>query len=373
MSLSRGAAFLYAPVLLVAAIALIMSSLATSTMSGYAASQRRFFNFGTGHGVPDSEMLPPSELTLIAFATFLFEREGASHGAVQRALCGVKSCCKFLGLSVAGFASAQLELLLRAMKKKRGPKKRPSRLPITIPILSAMITLLRKRKSTVVLRAALAMGVYGLMRAGEFCFKKGGDVLARSDVRWFPSKVVITLRESKTDVFREGVEIQLFKNDSHTCPYTLLRKAWDRAPLKRPDAPLLQNADGSPFTYLVLQARLKAICKELGWRGSITAHSLRIGGATSLAMLGYPASTIRTLGRWRSLSYQLYLRLQDSDFAGVSNAFGSMPEAQGAIFSPSAFGGISTAAATDVSFENIDTVFGGSQTAASSAVVGVKR
>jgi hypothetical protein len=80
-------------------------------------------------------------------------------------------------------------------------------------------------------------------------------------------------------------------------------------------------------------------------------------------MLGYPASTIRTLGRWRSLSYQLYLRLQDSDFAGVSNAFGSMPEAQGAIFSPSAFGGISTAAATDVSFENIDTVFGGSRTA----------
>lgn len=350
-----------------------MSSLATSTMSGYASSQKRFFDFGTGHGVPDAEMLPPSELTLMAFATFLFEREGSSHGAIQKALCGIKACCRFLGLSVTGFASTQLELLLRAMKKKRGPKKRPPRLPITIPVLSAMISRLRKRKNTVVLRAALAMGVYGLMRAGEFCSKGDNDVLKRSDVRWFPNKVVVTLRESKTDVFREGVEIQLFKNGSRTCPYTLLRKAWDRASIQHPDAPLLQNADGSPFTYTALQSYIKAVCKDLGWEGAITAHSLRIGGATSLAMLGYPASTIRTLGRWRSFSYQLYIRLQESDFAGVSNAFASMPKAQGAIFSPSAFGGISTAAAADVSFENIDTVFGGSRTAASSAVVGVRR
>jgi hypothetical protein len=342
-------------------------------MSGYASAQRRFFAFGTGHGVPDSELLPPAELTLIAFTTFLFEREGSSHGAIQKALCAVKSCCKFLGLSVAGFASTQLELLLRAIKKKRGPIKRPSRLPITIPVLAAMIDRLRTQQGTAPLMAALSIGVYGLMRAGEFCFKKNSNLLSRSDVRWLTNKVIITLRESKTDVFREGVEIQLYKNGSDTCPYRLLWKSWEKARDKKPGAPLLQNADGSPLTYSALQSRLKALCKELGWKGKITSHSLRIGGATSLAMLGYPAHVIRTMGRWKSLSYQLYLRLQDSDFAAVSNAFGGMPKARGKVFSPSAFGGISTAAAADVSFENIDTVFGGNQMVAASAVGGVKR
>ena len=89
-------------------------------------------------------------------------------------------------------------------------------------------------------------------------------------------------------------------------------------------------------------------------------------------MLGYPAHLIRTMGRWKSLSYQLYLRLQDSDFAAVSSAFAKMPKARGVTFSPSAFGGISTTSASNVSFDNIDTVFGGSRSAAV-AVDGVRR
>jgi hypothetical protein len=54
-------------------------------------------------------------------------------------------------------------------------------------------------------------------------------------------------------------------------------------------------------------------------------HSLRIGRATTLALLGFPAHVIQTLDlrRWRSLSYQLYVRLGLPQFARISEALGT--------------------------------------------------
>jgi hypothetical protein len=351
--------------LLDAAVGLIMTALALTTMTNYESAQKSYFGFAVGHGIRESEMFPPSEGTLIAFATYLFLMEGRTHGAIQRVLYATKSLCKFLGMSMAAFSSSQLELLLRSIKKKRGPKRRPKRMPITVPILAEMIEELASNARTrdpETKSAALAIGVYGLMRAGEFTYKKlkdrEGYILRRADVCWHSHKVIITLRESKTDIFRQGVDISLFKNSSRTCPYRLLKRAWDGATDKRPSAPLLQNGDGSPFTYKALHSMMKSVCRALGYSGTIGTHSLRIGGATTLAMLGYPAHVIRTMGRWKSISYQLYIRLMEADFVNVSNKFGSMARAgKGKVFSPSAFGGISTDKAADVSFENIDTVF----------------
>jgi hypothetical protein len=338
-----------------------MTALALTTMANYESAQKSYFRFSVGHGIRESEMFPPSEGTLIAFATYLFVMEGRTHGAIQRVLYATKSLCKFLGMSMAAFSSSQLELLLRSIKKKRGPKKRPKRMPITIPVLAEMIEAIlsnmriHDREMKV---AALAIGVYGLMRAGEFTSKGAGYILRRADVCWHKHKVVITLRESKTDIFRQGVDISLFKNGSRTCPHRLLKGAWDTSADKRPSAPLLQNGNGSPFTYKALHSTMKSVCRALGYSGTIGTHSLRIGGATTLAMLGYPAHVIRTMGRWKSISYQLYVRLMEADFVNVSNKFGSMARAgKGKVFSPSAFGGISTDEAADVSFENIDTVF----------------
>jgi hypothetical protein len=42
-------------------------------------------------------------------------------------------------------------------------------------------------------------------------------------------------------------------------------------------------------------------------------HSLRIGAATTLAILGFPSHFIQVIGRWKSLSYQLYVRLGERE------------------------------------------------------------
>ena len=49
-------------------------------------------------------------------------------------------------------------------------------------------------------------------------------------------------------------------------------------------------------------------------------HSFRIGAATTAATVGLDDSTIQTLGRWKSSSYLLYIRLEPHRLASVASS-----------------------------------------------------
>jgi hypothetical protein len=85
-------------------------------------------------------------------------------------------------------------------------------------------------------------------------------------------------------------------------------------------------------------------------------QSLRIGGATSLAALGYPDSTIKAIGRWNSACYQLYIRLLPHDLQNISQRFASSAIEP----SPKAdfFRGLSLDAALTLRRDNLARFFG---------------
>ena len=52
--------------------------------------------------------------------------------------------------------------------------------------------------------------------------------------------------------------------------------------------------------------------------GDYTGHSFRIGSATTADRVGIPDNMIKTLGRWSSEPYRLYIRSSQDDIARVS-------------------------------------------------------
>ena len=157
----------------------------------------------------------------------MYSVKRCSGASAKQALAGIRSCCKLTGHDTSALYHHQVECMVKAIKKIRsGPRKTP-RLPITIPILAKMVKHLSSVKGPnwQMNIAVLTTGVYGLLRAGEFVKKVNGNELRRADVVWKRDCVELNIRASKTDIFRSGVTVKLFKNDSSTCPFASLKRA----------------------------------------------------------------------------------------------------------------------------------------------------
>ena len=76
---------------------------------------------------------------------------------------------------------------------------------------------------------------------------------------------------------------------------------------------------GLPLTRETLVAWLKSALARLGIEGNYSGHSFRIGAANTAATVGIPDHLIKTMGRWLSDAYQLYIHTPSIILDGVAN------------------------------------------------------
>jgi hypothetical protein len=245
-----------------------------------------------------------------------------------------------------------MELLLRSIKKKCPHRSKGSkRLPITIWVLRRFVQKLGRRTwNNKLIGAAMCCATYGLLRSGEFTTKPGKECpLLRQDITWHEDHVCLRIRVSKTDIFRQGVTVILWRNGSATCPYTQLKAIWEASPAQHPTAPVFQLEDGSPLNYRDLLSATKETAAACGFnKANFSGHSFRIGGATTLSILGFAPEIIKTLGRWTSVAYQLYTRVAPKNLQAAALAFGKEPTKS----LKDCFGGLSAATAASITSEN---------------------
>ena len=132
-----------------------------------------------------------------------------------------------------------------------------------------------------------------------------------------PKIVRIHLKQSKTDQFRQGVNIFIGRTGDNLCPVTALLAYL--AVRGRGPGPLFRFKDGKVLTRGRFISHIRRALDALGLvSADYAGHSFRVGAATTAAERGIPDSTIKALGRWKSSAFLRYIRTPREHLANWS-------------------------------------------------------
>ena len=209
--------------------------------------------------------------------------------------------------------------MLRGVSRTQGSSGiRKLRAPILTSHLTIMLAGFQRHYDTYDCRMLTSAGLlafFGLLRVAEFTspsttFWDHTSNLGYRDVTFSRGNknVLIQIKASKTDPFREGCSLRLVSLEHALCPVVALYKYMDIH--QRRSGPLYTFSDGFFLTRVQLVAILT---RFLGDSASLNSHSFRVGGATSLAAANVPAYIIQRLGRWKSNVFQQYIRFSNNN------------------------------------------------------------
>ena len=324
------------PGLLTLANDTLASGLAASTRKVYGSAWRKFVNWSVTHsGQGFISILPASEVTIAMF--IIFESAFVGHSSIRTALAAIRSAHIEAGFHNPLQNAPLLERVVRAVKRSDLRTPRMIRRPITTYLLSLLKPLLDLQGShnDRCFWSAATAGVFGLLRAGEFLSQsKSKVVLKTRNFTWATvgrSHGIVRLEVSKTDIFREGVDIHLFRNGSQVCPIEAMESYLQRSNvLLTGDGSLFRLEDGSTLTRAWMIPRMRSLLGQLSLpASSYSGISFRKGGAMSLHLAGVPTRTIKAMGRWRSECYRLYIAHSDMDLFEAGKAMATVDGSHG--------------------------------------------
>ena len=305
-----------------------VNGLAPTTRSTYAAGQHRFTAFCTSI---NTQPMPTTERVLSLFVTYLATCN-ISHTTIKVYLSAIRHMHVTSG-KLQHFnqqLTPRLQQILKGIRKEQAATHPPKvQLPITLQILQDIKHLLSGKPhsyTNVMTWAACCLAFFGFLRVSEFtipsqeqydqsCHLSLGDVSL--DNRDTPRLLRIHIKQSKTDPFRRGVEIYLGATDASICPlkgilpYLALRG--------RCEGPLFVFSGGRGLTRQLFSSMLADLLRELNMDTKhYNTHGFRIGAATSAKMANIPDTYIKMLGRWKSDTYQQYIKTPPDELAKLS-------------------------------------------------------
>ena len=219
----------------------------------------------------------------------------------------------------------RLERVLRGIKRLQGTGTK-QRLPITTSILRKLHKILNlDMYSDALFWAACLIGFFGFLRCGEFTtnskeFDANTNLTVNDiqiDKHICPTVVLINIKASKTDQFRRGHVLRIGASGSPICAVRALTKYLHHR--GGSPGPLFRLENGKPLSRDIFCTWLKDAMTRIGESGHYSGHSFRIGAATTAASVGIPDHLIKTLGRWISDAYQLYIQTPPAVLESVAS------------------------------------------------------
>ena len=294
------------------------AGLAPSTRRTYAAAWKRYQSFANTFSLP---LLPISQEKVTLFVAFL-GTEGLSVSTVETYLAALRyfRIRSDPSDTFPSLHTPHMKILLRGIARA-GTLRNHSlvRLPITASLMlkiKTSLAALQETHDSTMLWAACCTGFFGFLRCAEFLLPDEGpfdpslhlslaDIhLVMSPAQW---RFDILIKGSKTDQLRVGSTVSLGATGAALCPVAALLdylNARGNTP-----GPLFIRQNSTPLRRKWFVTRIQHALSAAGVPGSsFNGHSFRIGAATTASAAAIPETTIKTLGRWRSMAYQRYIR-----------------------------------------------------------------
>lgn len=252
-------------------------------------------------------MLPATEQVNLNFIAFL-DLQNYAGSTIVTFLSAVGHYYKASGYP-SPLTSYNVNRTVSSLAKKSLPD---SRLPITVPILSDLLSYLSQSQNRdyhkVLFTAVFTLAFFGCLRISEFACNMSNNqhVLLCSSIDMYSDYLTITFKSFKHSTQPLVVAIKALPG-SIICPITAMRNYLS---IRQSDSPYLFVLEGgTPLHRTVFNTQLKLALSYVGIpTTNFTSHSFRIGGATNALLSGYSMAQIQQLGRWRSNAFIKYLR-----------------------------------------------------------------
>ena len=302
--------------------------LTQSTQRTYRSGKQRFLKFCADTGltpVPLTESVLSSFVAHLAVNSLKFRTIKVYLSAVRHLQIESGHPDPFLA------HMPKLEYVLKGVKREEAEKGVGSRtrLPITPSILRKLKQVWEvtaEEWDTRMMWAACCLCFFAFLRIGELSVPSDSEFdpnvhLTAKDVAVdrpvSPSILRLTIKQSKTDPFRKGVDLYVGRTSTDLCPVAAVCSYLQRRGVG--PGPLFRFEDGRSLTRERFVAALRDGLHRAGVDDkNYCSHSFRIGAATTAAARGVEDSIIKTLGRWESLAYLQYVKISRADLAGYT-------------------------------------------------------
>jgi integrase len=289
---------------------------AGSTQEAYGSGILAFHVYCDSKSIGESSRAPASSELIAAFISDL---AGSYSGkTIASYVHGVRAWHILHGKSWS-LDDDRIDTMLKAAKNLTpSSSKRKKRPPYTIDFITSILQKLDSEDPLdAAVRSCLTTAFYSIARAGEFTVKNLSSFdpslhVKRSDIHHETDRngratTVFHLPRTKTS--QAGEDVFWAKQNGPTDPSAaLLNHLRINDPL--PEIALFSYKFGSthrPLTKTKFIGRLARAAKDAGL-DPLQGHAIRIGATLEYLLRNVPFDVVKTMGRWASDAFQLYLR-----------------------------------------------------------------
>ena len=281
----------------------ILSSKSENTTRSYFSAFKRWEIFITAQG---HSALPASPIHVALYLTHLLQT-GASQHPVNNAVYAIKWAHNCAGLTDPTENSYVTSLQEAARRKaNHGVHKKE---PITKDILITLCDKFIDEKDLLIVRN-LTMILFcfaGFLRFDEVSSLTFNDIIMRDD------HIVLCIKKSKTDQYRQGSEVLIAKGSTSACPVSMYLRYLDLLSSVEDKSfflfrPIFRSKDvckliykNKKLSYTAARSNIVSLLKTVvGEHVNIGIHSLRAGGAAVAANSNVDERCLKRHGRWKS-------------------------------------------------------------------------